>query len=92
FHGLVEWLRAASSTPRIVISGAYESGVGMSALVHYAAAISGAEVAVGLDTYAALDADVLHRRLPLGDPELQVAALDGPIEVNPDVLEMVWEG
>lgn len=91
FHGLVEWLRGVKAPPYVVISAAYESGVGISTLAHYAAAISGPDVAVGLDTYQALGKDVLREALP-GGGEMRMAQLDKPIEIDANCLECVWDG
>jgi O-succinylbenzoate synthase len=49
----------------VVVSSAFESGVGIAALAQYAAAYSGATLACGLDTYAWLAEDVCAPRLPL---------------------------
>ncbi len=57
----------------VVLSGAFESGVGHAAVVRYAAAYSGAGVPVGLDTYRFLGDDVLQHPLPLDRPEVKVA-------------------
>jgi O-succinylbenzoate synthase len=56
----------------IVISAAFESGVGILALGHYAAAFSGNRVPVGLDTYRWLAEDVTTERLPLAGPSLDL--------------------
>lgn len=56
----------------IVISSAFESGVGIRALAHYAAAYSGDQVPVGLDTYRWLAEDVTTTRLPLAGPSVHL--------------------
>ncbi|MBP8130095.1 MAG: o-succinylbenzoate synthase [Candidatus Hydrogenedentes bacterium] len=91
FHGLVEWLREVEPPPYVVVSGAYESGVGMSALAQYAAAISGPGIAAGLDTYHVLGRDVLRESLDFGG-EIQMVALDRPLDLDPGCLECVWDG
>ncbi|MFP4501922.1 MAG: o-succinylbenzoate synthase [Candidatus Hydrogenedentota bacterium] len=60
---------------KIVLSAAFESGVGIAALVNYAAAYSGAETPVGLDTYAWLGEDVLASRLPLDQAHVDVTTV-----------------
>jgi o-succinylbenzoate synthase len=59
---------ALGMTP--VVSAAYETGVGMSALVALAAGIGERPVAAGLDTYRVLASDVLET--PLGPPSPSV--------------------
>lgn len=56
----------------VVLSSAFESGVGLAAITRYAAAYSGAGVPVGLDTYRFLAEDVLMNPLPLDRPEIKV--------------------
>lgn len=66
FHGLREWLlRASLDGKPVVISAAFESGVGIAALAGYAARLSTPGVAAGLDTYAWLAEDVLCPPLSL---------------------------
>ena len=68
------WCRTALEhgvTP--VLSAAYESGIGLRTLVALAAA--GPDVPVGLSTYDRLADDVLHCRLPLGGPEIDVSSV-----------------
>lgn len=59
----------------IVISAAYESGLGIATLAQYAAAFSGPDTPVGLDTYAWLAQDLLQAPLPLPHPEASTALL-----------------
>lgn len=71
--GALRWAqdaRAMGATP--VISSAFESGVGMRALVQLAAAIGDRDVPVGLDTYRRLSDDVLEPRLDIDHPVLDV--------------------
>jgi O-succinylbenzoate synthase len=49
----------------LVLTAAFESGVGTAALASYAAMFSSPTVPVGLDTYRWIAPDVLSRRLPL---------------------------
>ncbi len=65
--------RAREVGARVVISAAFESGVGLRGLVALAAA-TGAHAA-GLDTYRWLARDVLDPRLPLGRPLVDVPGL-----------------
>ena len=65
--------RARSVGVRVVISAAFESGVGLRGLVALAAATGGH--AAGLDTYRWLARDVLAVRLPLGRPLVDVPGL-----------------
>ncbi len=60
-HGLTQ----AESGPRLVLSAAFESGVGIAALAQYAAAYMEPSLAAGLDTYSWLAEDVLTSPLPL---------------------------
>lgn len=69
---LFDATHAIGATP--VLSAAFESGVGLRGLVALAAGL-GDDVPVGLDTYRRLAADVLHPRLPLRGPRVDVAAL-----------------
>jgi O-succinylbenzoate synthase len=64
--------RAVSLGMRPVVSSAYESGVGTSALVALAAGTGDEEVPAGLDTYRHLAGDVIEPRLPLPAPRLRV--------------------
>ncbi len=76
----------------MVLSGAYESGVGTAAIANYAAAWSGADVPVGLDTYAWLQQDVLEARLPLEGGEASLGSVnEAAARVRRESLELVWE-
>jgi o-succinylbenzoate synthase len=57
-----------------VISSAYETGIGTAALVALAAGVGEEEVPAGLDTYRRLAEDVLHPRLDLPAPRVDVRA------------------
>ncbi|HPO15427.1 MAG TPA: o-succinylbenzoate synthase [Candidatus Hydrogenedentes bacterium] len=61
--------------PKLVISAAFESGVGIAALVKYAASCMDSDVAAGLDTYAWLEEDVLLSPLPLSGGHADVPAI-----------------
>lgn len=63
--------RAVSLGMRPVISSAYETGVGTSALLALAAAVGDEEIPAGLDTYRRLASDVIEPRLPLPAPRLR---------------------
>ncbi|HYE95095.1 MAG TPA: o-succinylbenzoate synthase [Rubricoccaceae bacterium] len=72
--------RARSVGVRPILSGAFESGVGLRGVAALAAA-TGAEPA-GLDPYRRLATDVLAERLPLDRPVVDVPALFArPVEV-----------
>jgi O-succinylbenzoate synthase len=58
-----------------VISSAYETGVGTTALVALAAGVGGGTVPAGLDTYRRLAGDVLRPRLDLPAPRVDVRAM-----------------
>ncbi|MBI2424953.1 MAG: hypothetical protein HYV27_19155 [Candidatus Hydrogenedentes bacterium] len=72
----------AGAGPQIVLSSAYESGVGIALLSHLAAAFSNG-AAAGLDTYASLDADVRAQRLEPLQPEMTVYPLATPNDLGP---------
>ena len=59
-----------------VFSAVYESGVGIRALAHLAARWGAPEVAMGLDTYRCLAADVLQPRLAIRDGALDLEEAD----------------
>ena len=69
--------RAARLGVRPVISSAYETGVGTTALIALAAGVGGEEVPAGLDTYRRLAGDVIRPRLGLPAPRVDVRALFG---------------
>ena len=69
--------RAARLGVRPVISSAYETGVGTTALIALAAGVGGEEVPAGLDTYRRLARDVIRPRLGLPAPRVDVRALFG---------------
>ncbi|NLV41609.1 MAG: o-succinylbenzoate synthase [Candidatus Hydrogenedentes bacterium] len=74
----------------VVSSAAYESGVGIAAIVR--AAGEGVLEPLGIDTYAALAEDVLARRLPLDAPEAEVGGvLAAAGDVVRSRLELVHE-
>lgn len=78
--GMTQTLRFARVASRFdtrpVLSSAYETGVGTSALVALAAGV-GEEVPAGLDAYRLLAEDVLRPRLELPAPRVDVRALFG---------------
>jgi len=77
--GMIRTLRFARLATRLgarpVLSSAYETGVGTSALVALAAAVGDEEVPAGLDTYRRLAEDVLEPCLELPAPRVDVRAL-----------------
>lgn len=60
----------------LVLSGAYESGVGTAAILSYASAFSSRDVAAGVDTYSRLVSDVLDVPLPLSCSEVSLVAVE----------------
>ena len=60
----------------LVLSGAYESGVGTAAILSYAAALSGRNVAAGVDTYSRLASDVLDVPLSLSCSEVSLVVME----------------
>lgn len=78
---------------RLVLSAAYESGVGIANLAAYAAAFSKPEIPAGLDTYSWLAEDVLQSPLPIQEGSLDLAAAHAASQqVDLDKLEVVWAG
>ncbi len=69
--------RASRLGLRPVISSAYETGVGTSALLALAAGVGDKEVPAGLDTYRWLAGDVVRPRLGLPAPRVDVRAFFG---------------
>jgi len=74
----------------VVLSSAYESGVGTAAILEYTIQDS-YHCAAGIDTYSRLEQDVLLQRLPLSlgtafMPEVRAASY----AVNVKMLEKVW--
>ncbi len=67
--------RASRLGMKLVISSAYETGVGTAALVALAAGVGDGEVPAGLDTYRRLAEDVLRPRLDLPAPHVAVRAM-----------------
>ncbi|HEY8241436.1 MAG TPA: o-succinylbenzoate synthase [Kiritimatiellia bacterium] len=60
---------------KVVISSAYESGVGWMALAHLAAAVGGEDTAAGLGTRRWMQGDVLNPAPPIDAPEVDPASL-----------------
>jgi len=73
----MEW----KATP--VFSALFETGLTMVTLAQMAAAITGEDVSVGLDTYRWLQADVLKSRLDMHEGRLDLTALK-PSRMQPD--------
>ncbi|OQB40130.1 MAG: o-succinylbenzoate synthase [Candidatus Hydrogenedentes bacterium ADurb.Bin179] len=75
----------------VILSAAYETGVGTAAILAYAAAFSGSQWAAGVDTYTRLSSDILETPLPLDMPEVDLVACEGTgISVNPGRLKVLW--
>jgi O-succinylbenzoate synthase len=76
---------------RIVVSAAYESGVGTAALAGYAAMFAAPDTPVGLDTYNWIRPDLLRERLPLDRGTVDLEAILRAAEtVDLDRLQRVW--
>jgi O-succinylbenzoate synthase len=79
--GLSRTLRFADVASRLgmkpVTSSAYETGVGMAALISLAAGMGGEGIPAGLDTYRRLAEDVLRPRLDLPAARVDVRAMAG---------------
>jgi o-succinylbenzoate synthase len=72
-----------------VISACFESGVGIAALVNFAAAY-GDDTPAGLDTYGWLAEDVLEDRLPFNNGAIDVAAATpANLRIRHDMLEEI---
>lgn len=73
-----------------IISSCFESGLGLIALAHLAAAITEDDIPVGLDTYSWLGADILGTRFNVRDGKLNLDELDASAStINTDVMELV---
>ena len=67
-----EWVaKALALNVRPVVSGCFESGVGLLALAGFVWASTGDTVPAGLDTYRWLDADVVRPRIPFQPGAIQ---------------------
>lgn len=74
----------------VVLSGAYESGVGTAAILEHAAAALDCGAA-GIDTYSRLQQDVLEQRLPVSCGEVSLQAVRAAAcRINRERLEEVW--
>ncbi len=74
---VVEFAREAhvlGMTP--VVSGCFESGVGIAGLAHLAAALTVEDVPVGLDTYDWLKHDVLAQRIAIENGAMRLAQVN----------------
>ena len=86
----ISMLGIQSGVP-VILSAAYETGVGTAAILAYAAAFSGSRWAAGVDTYTRLSSDILETPLPLNMPEIDLVACEGMgISVNPSRLKVLW--
>lgn len=78
---------------KTVVSAAYESGIGIAALAHYAAVFSGPDVPAGLDTYERLAEDVLAERLPIDGGVADINAIDAAARtIDTNRLTRIWAG
>ena len=83
---------ARARQKRVVLSSAYESGVGLRAVTALASMDYAVEP-VGFDTYSRLQRDVLQPRLPMAGVDLDVAAVCSlAASINPSMLEPVATG
>lgn len=75
----------------VVLSGAYETGVGTAAILALAASIPGATEAVGVDTYSRLAQDILDVPLPLAGSGIALDQVDALSKsVDPASLKRVF--
>lgn len=76
---------------RVVISAAFETGVGIAALANYAALFAAPETPAGLDTYAWMVPDVLQQRLPLSGGTVDLYAINQAAKtVDVERLQRIW--
>jgi O-succinylbenzoate synthase len=59
----------------LVISSAYESGVGLTGLAMLAASIGDHDIPAGLDTYRRLETDIVQPRLDIAGPRVHLSTL-----------------
>lgn len=86
----LRWMDAAADRGiRVVLSSAYESGVGLRMLIALAARTPTTEAA-GFGPYRRLAADVLAPRLPLDGPSVDIAAIDAARPMAMDRLDRVF--
>ncbi len=92
--GISRTLRLASVAERIgaapMISSAYETGVGISALISLAAIVGGGRTPAGLDTYRRLAADVYEPALDLSAPSVSVKQISGSRGLDRSRLECIY--
>jgi O-succinylbenzoate synthase len=89
-HGALRGTLAATAQRPQVISSSFESGLGLCALAHLAAAANSEDTAAGLDTYAWLAEDVLLDPLPIRDGRILITDLAGLDQrINFDCLEEI---
>lgn len=76
---------------RVVISAAFESGVGIAALANYAALFAAHDTPAGLDTYAWIAPDLLQQRLPLSGGTVDLRAINQAARtVDMERLQRIW--
>ena len=82
--------QAAQHETDVVLSSAYESGVGLRMVIALAATLGSHDVPAGLDTYRRIRRDLLSDRLPLHGPCISVDAVFGTDRsVDPRDLHVV---
>ncbi len=80
--------RFALPINRLVLSAAFESGLGIGLLAHLTAAYCRPGEPVGLDTYSWLESDLLQEPLPMRQGEMDMLTLGGLSQgINLDLLD-----
>mgnify|MGYP006269884921 CR=1 FL=1 len=79
---------AAAHDAEVVVSSAYESGVGLRMLVALASTLGSRDVPAGLDTYRRLRRDVLSDPLPIRGSQVDVSSL---FRTSPSVRDGMLE-
>lgn len=75
----------------LVLSAAYETGIGTAAIAAYASS-SGNAMAVGIDTYSRLESDILDKPLNFSIPHLDLGCFEAS-QASVDIgrLHLLWE-
>jgi O-succinylbenzoate synthase len=80
-----------NTEPPVVLSGAYESGVGTAAIIKYASRMRSGR-AVGVDTYSRLAADILKQPLPIDGATADIKAVNASLaDLDKSQLESLWQ-
>ena len=84
-------LLGVNAVGSVILSAAYESGLGTAVLLAHAAAMTEPDRAAGVDTYSRLASDVLDLPLALDDPEAVMVQVESAREtVNPTRMNLLW--